>query len=79
MKHNNEYTEDLTRKFKFHHIEQERLTNILLRKLSYKINLQLKIQKSSIQLLNEQPYAVIGYRKNQLPIFIEFYSDIMIS
>jgi len=66
---------DLPHFIAFYHKEHKQLTILFLEKLAQALAFKLKIQKSSIQLLNPQPFAVIGLRKNQKQIFIEFYNE----
>ena len=40
-----------------------------------KLDFKLKIQKASIQLLNPEPFAVIGLRRSKKNIFLEFYNE----
>jgi len=67
---------DMKSYFTFHQPEHEVLTAYILDKLSEKIDFKLKIQKASIQLLNPEPFAVLGYRRKQKYIFLEFYNKI---
>lgn len=66
--------QDLPTLFSFHQNEHQDLAIHLLRALAAKIDFNLKIQKASIQLVNDQPFAVLGFRRSQTHIFFEFYS-----
>ncbi|MCP4130853.1 MAG: hypothetical protein GY754_07710 [bacterium] len=58
----------------FHQHEHEALTVFLIKKLPQTMDFKLKIQKASIQLVNAEPFAVIGFRRSQKSIFLEFYN-----
>lgn len=47
----------------------------LLNRLSLQLNYQLKIQRASIQLIHNAPFAVIGFRRRSNHFFVEFYND----
>ena len=50
----------------------------LLNQLEKELTFKLKIQKASIQLVCNVPFAIIGFRRSLDYIFVEFYNDIMI-
>jgi hypothetical protein len=50
-----------------------------LQKLSLRVDFSLKIQKASIQLINNAPFAVFAFRRKRDYFFVEFYSDIIIN
>lgn len=64
----------LTNLYDFKEAEHRILSILLLERLAQSLDFKLKIQKSSIQLLNAKAFAVIGFRRNHKHIFIEFYS-----
>ena len=66
--------QDLPTLFSFHQHEHQELAIHLLRTLAAKMAFKLKLQKASIQLLNDKPFAVLGFRSSQTHIFYEFYS-----
>ncbi len=66
---------ELEKHFIFHQKEHEILTLALLDKFSNAFEFKLKVQKASIQLLNPQPFAVLGFRRSEKHIFIEFYTQ----
>lgn len=60
--------------FVFHREEHEPLTTALLEEINKEIDLTLKVQKASIQLISQEPFAVLGYRRSKPSVFIEFYT-----
>lgn len=60
--------------FSFHRHEHQELAIYLLHTLAAKMAFKLKLQKASIQLLNDKPFAVLGFRRSRKHIFYEFYS-----
>lgn len=59
----------------FHHEEHRYLSLSIIRKVTDKIDCTLKIRKASIQFLNPRPFAVIGLRRSQKRVFLEFFSE----
>lgn len=59
----------------FHKKEHEILSKYFIEKVFNKIDFKLKIQKASIQLLNAAPFVVLGLRRSEKHIFIEFYNE----
>lgn len=51
----------------------------LFDKLSLQFEFHLKIQKASIQLIHQHPFAVIGFRKSKDYLFVEFYHHSVIN
>lgn len=51
----------------------------LLNALAGKVEFKLKNQKTSIQLIADVAFSVIGFRKNENQLFVEFYSEKTIS
>lgn len=66
--------EDLPTLFSFHQTEHQLLAVHLLNELATAIDFKLKIQKASIQLVDNKPFAVLGFRRSQKHIFFEFYN-----
>ena len=62
MLHSNEKIDKLAELFNFHVPEHENLAVTLLKQLSKRIDFKLKIQKASIQLVSQKPFAVPGFR-----------------
>lgn len=62
----------------FHHKEHKSLSISIIKKMGDRIDFKLKIQKTSIQLLNPEPFAVIGIRRSKNDVFLEFYNEIEI-
>lgn len=61
--------------FHFHLHEHEVLSILLLNKMSKTMDFKLIFQKASIQLVNSEPFAVIGFRRSQKYIFLEFFNE----
>lgn len=59
----------------FCHEGHKKLSISFLEKIANEIDFRLKILKASIQLIKSQSFAVIGLRRSQEHIFIEFYSE----
>lgn len=59
----------------FHHEEHKTLSFSIIKKMADKMEFKLKIQKASIQFLNPEPFAVIGLRRSQKNVFLEFYNE----
>ena len=59
----------------FHRPEHENLARTLLHEVAGQIDFTLKIQKASIQLLAPIPFAVLGFRRIQAHIFVEFLHE----
>jgi hypothetical protein len=62
----------------FHREEHKSLSISIIKKIGDRIDFKLKIQKASVQLLNPEPFAVIGLRRSKKDIFLEFYNEIEI-
>ncbi len=58
----------------FYKPKHKKLSIRILEEVANEIDFKLKIQKASIQLVTSQAFAVIGLRRSQESIFIEFYS-----
>ena len=62
----------------FHREEHKSLSISIIKKIGDRIDFKLKIQKASVQLLNPEPFAVIGLRRSKKDVFLEFYNEIEI-
>ncbi len=59
----------------FYHEEHKSLSILIIKKMADRMEFKLKIQKTSIQLLNPEPFAVIGLRRSDKNVFLEFYNE----
>lgn len=64
--------------FHFHRENHKYLSISFLRKVAEELDFKLKLQKSTIHLIQEQSFAVIGFRRSTENIFIEFFHEDMI-
>ena len=68
--------ENLPEYFHFHNPEHEDLALCFLESMPQRVEFELNLQRSSIQLIgSDEPFAIIGFRREQEHIFVEFYSE----
>lgn len=61
--------------FGFHFKEHEILSLHFLKAIAKRLPFKLKLQKATIHLIASESFAVIGFRRSQKHIFIEFYGE----
>lgn len=69
---------DINRLLKFLDPDKQMYVDLLVRllsRLSLEVDFKLKIQKASIQLIHQLPFAVIGFRKSKDYLLVEFYDN----
>lgn len=59
--------------FNFHKVEHATLAHALLTALADKLDFKMKLQKATIHFMHRDSFGVIGFRRTQKGIFVEFY------
>lgn len=66
---------DLAREFAFHKAEHEALAVLFLSRIAPHVQFKLTLLKASMHLVDTEPFAVLGFRRSQAFIFVEFYNE----
>lgn len=66
---------DLPDSFHFHVAQHATLSMFLLNRMAEKLSFRLKLQKATIQLIDGAAFAILGFRRSQQSIFVEFFTE----